>query len=136
MILSNEVIGQSVILASILAGFALSVASNVALGDKRGEDVTVALFTMMFSGICFLTAIAVATLYFMNSGDLQDQSTLAAVFLGSLIFGGVGFMFSFAALVRVYFAVPTTPVGAVIIFILIVFVPITLIFWLLIITGF
>ena len=85
----SPAIGHAMVLASILAGFAFSIAAQIALGqDRTREQQRIAQYFFQ-AGVLSLTTIVIGILLFVHQDDPAAVSGARLFFATLVVTGGV-----------------------------------------------
>lgn len=86
MVVTNEAIGQGVVLASILSGFAFAIATQIALTPDRSTKLQSIALVFLISGSLGLASIVFGMLTLMTQGNAERLSTNVTYFFIALLF--------------------------------------------------
>jgi hypothetical protein len=101
MPVTEEAITQGLVLATVLAGFALAASVQIATSSRhRGTPTSVILITYFIAGVLSLCGMWVGVLFFANAGDVEDQQRLFSHFYLILAIGAA--VFALASLITVW----------------------------------
>src|SRR5688572_21172821 len=70
---TNDFIGQGIVIASILAGFAFTITAQIALGGDRESGVLRSALLFIGAGVCSLVGVVSGLLYHLgNTNSIRE----------------------------------------------------------------
>ena len=120
VLITGGAIDQGVVLASIVAGFSLSTAIQIAMGSNTHQGTTRIIYVLFVSAMCCMASVA-ASMARIAAPDATDKWLLSQAFVLLLYVGGALFMLGFVGVIGLHVAkmnpgkedsqLPRSPIG-------------------------